>query len=65
MIEPFDIINLASTPRAGGVSIDIEAIAVALVTVVKMNNLTKEEFLRNLGMTYDETAVKVIRPDQH
>lgn len=51
-------------PR-GGVVIDLEQMAVDLVTVAKAGQIDREEFLRNLGRVYDTVQVKVERPGEN
>lgn len=49
-------------PDKGGITVDIEQMAVDLVTVAKAAQIGREEFLHNLGRVYDSVEVKVTRP---
>lgn len=45
----------------GAISVDMEAIAVDLVTAAKVAQMPRDEFLKAVAKTYDSVTVKVER----
>ena len=45
-----------------GVSIDVEGMAVDLITVMKANGLTRESFIEGMGQFWDAIEVQVTPP---
>lgn len=48
--------------KDGGVTVDVEAIALDLVMICKAGRRTREEVLQMVGQIYDEAKVTVRRP---
>jgi hypothetical protein len=46
----------------GGITVDVERMAVDLITVMKAAGATKEIFLDMIGRTFDEVTVNVTIP---
>jgi hypothetical protein len=56
-------INAYSRPSPdGGITVDVERMAVDLITVMKASGATKELFLDMIGRTFDEVSVNVRIP---
>lgn len=57
-------INAYSTPtQDGGVSVDVEAMAVDLVTVFKAGGFPKADFLDWISEIFDNTQVQISIPN--
>lgn len=63
MPNPMERLNAYSTPDGqGGVRVDLEGLAVDLVTVAKAAGYDRVSFLACVAQTYDDVHVEVTRP---